>query len=349
MIVRSLVVVAVWICLSPLLCTASSEVRYVAINQSELLNISMKGTDHVEWKTDDNVLSNKMKNFCGPIIKCQLYPNGSLLVTDVESFGERTYTYTTYTDRGEKSLQGEFKVIVIEMVKTPEISYECSTRKLQCVVPSGNVSNITITWNGQKKPSFNEHQTLIQLEISTKKAINVSCVAKGKLNQMEKTVWIDCTNFWTIYMILGVTGGGIAFIIFLILLIYCIKLRCDKTHGRDDVEISYQQPNQVIQQRQLPQPPLQSNTQSNTQSLTRPGVNPPEHSPGQRQQATNRQVPPIPPTQTKKGTHSKQKGAKPPKKQAQRPSLPSNHPAEQPPRPQPRNPPKQSHQPRKKQ
>ncbi|CAH2218640.1 leucine zipper 4-like [Pelobates cultripes] len=237
MVVRSLMVVAVWICLSPLLCTASNEVRYVAINQSELLNIPVNGTDHVEWKTDDKVLNNRMKSYCGSIIKCQLYPNWSLLVTDVESFGERTYTYTTYTDLGKKKLHGEFKVIVIEKVKTPEISYECSTKKLQCVVPSGNVSSITITWNGQKKPSFNEHQTLIQVEISTKKAINVSCVAKGMLNQMEKTVWMDCTNFWTIYMILGATGGGIAFIIFLILLIYCIKLRCGKTHRRDAISL----------------------------------------------------------------------------------------------------------------
>uniref|UniRef100_A0A8C5LNK6 T-cell surface antigen CD2 n=1 Tax=Leptobrachium leishanense TaxID=445787 RepID=A0A8C5LNK6_9ANUR len=329
-----------------------------AFNQSVVLNFPERSdVNEVVWKMLSDLVGKVRNNTvtytgkCG----CVVHENGSVTLHSWQTFEERTYTYELYNKAGENLNGGKIRVIVIELMDSPVISYNCSeTRvRVQCAVSSKNVSELAVSWDGGQK-SKDVKGAFLETNITHhNKPRRVTCEAKNQLGEEKTSKKIDCTNPWSLEMILGVAGGGVAFIIFLILLIFCLTQRCCKRDRRGDVEVSYMQPGHTVQQRQLPQPPSQHNTQNLAQSL----VNPAEHNPGQRNQTAQRKAPPEPPTQDNRVAPSKNKGiseltdtgSQPRNKHSQRPSLPSNHPAEQPPHPQPRNQSKPHRQQRRKQ
>ncbi|XP_053312877.1 T-cell surface antigen CD2 [Spea bombifrons] len=325
---------------------------YGAVNGSVVLDVPpTPGRDvfEVRWKDSNDKLMGKLKKsdekpLLGGQCGCDVHKNGSLHLLQLRAPGERIYTVTTYNAAGRQIHNGTVRLVVIEKVNTPLIGYNCSNTKVRvtCWVSGGTDPEIDIKWDGQVKARLKSRS----LETSIGhmgKAGTVTCRAKNPVSDQEQAMEVNCLKVWSLYMILAVVGGGVVFIIFLILLIYCVRLKCNKRRGRKDEEVSitYQPAGHRIQQRQLPEPPT-----------GRPIADPPERSPGQKTPMKPVSAPPA-----VRGAHRKRpqeplKGPQPPNNPPQIPSLPLNHPNELPPRQQPRAQPRQQPsqtQPRRKQ
>ncbi|XP_053561098.1 T-cell surface antigen CD2 [Bombina bombina] len=187
----------------------------------------------------------------------------------------------------------------------------------------------------QAAPGLPEKQ---QLRNSNMGGSGTTCSSLAQLDSGLLTP-VNNTAEWDIFLILSVAGGAVAFLIFLILLIYCLKRRCRK-HNQTDEEEPDVCPKNKIQTRQLPEPPCQPRTHS----LPRGPSGIPEQKPSQKLPLVDRQTLPVPqPQKTRKHKQRPQEQTENlPEQQknqmnTQKPSLPPNHPTGQPPRPQPRS------------
>ncbi|XP_072254588.1 uncharacterized protein [Pyxicephalus adspersus] len=193
------------------------------------------------------------------------------------------------------------------------------------------------------------------MKLNVKHSPNITCTAKNKLKTTFSTEIISCdtSDGLSWYLILAMVAGGVAFIIFIVLVVYSLKscerpnqgMRIPYTATITDEEAMYSNRRQQIQERQLPQPPNHTAapppSAPNTEDIH---LMPTERPPPPRQEG------PGDAPAGSKGRGSSPKTPEPPQGHPQgnslnqpcrapqhvKPPLPGNHPNEQPPKPTPR-------------
>ncbi|XP_075053611.1 T-cell surface antigen CD2 [Mixophyes fleayi] len=309
------------------------------VDKPILLNIpncNLLETDDLQWKKSQTSQLAKRKKSVVDNIKdcgCALQANGSLLLQKAES---STYSVLVHDNSGKSKCTEEITVITQVPVDTPSIEYNCTEKSvaIRCSISEGTAPKLTISLNNQVKNPIDGKSISINIK---EKTGTVLCIASNSVSNEQQNKEFNCTEVWNIYLILSIAGGGVAFLIFLVLVIYLVKQRPCRHDNRaeEDVRLSYERTPQNMQQRPLPEPYLQP-------------TDAPEFSSNQKPLTPHRQQNPSKPT-VKKGKQSQQRRPRPqeptekgpqhhemPTLQPTKPALPANHPNEQPPRPQPR-------------
>uniref|UniRef100_A0A803JEF2 T-cell surface antigen CD2 n=1 Tax=Xenopus tropicalis TaxID=8364 RepID=A0A803JEF2_XENTR len=347
---------------------ADTDPVYVALNGPVLLSIPgypNAERDQVTWRDGKG---NTMGRFKDSIsfhqirgCECELFRNGSLYLKRLGTVGDETYTVTVFNQMGKQISSHSVKVTVIKSVAAPVLSVTCGERdiRLRCEVSDEDTPDeMEMTWNNSRLIQSTKTKS-VGRNVSLETHGNVTCATRNRVSDRSDSKKIDCRKhepfieFFTLEMIAAVAAGGVAFLIFIILLSYFVSRSCCQKSriGEEGASICYEN-NISIQERQLPGPP----GQQETQTLIQPPAEPQGHSPGPRPPAPRIQSQSRPPKQSKKGSHSKPNGAtvekqapqaqtQPNPSQSIRPPVPTNHPSTRPPRPQPRTRSRAAHQP----
>ncbi|XP_075449074.1 T-cell surface antigen CD2 isoform X2 [Ascaphus truei] len=303
----------------------------------------------IAWFKNNDKITYSNEDLCN----CTLHKNGSLYIKSMDTKGEIHYKVEVYNKETGKGLSTEvIKVIVQEKVKEPTLTYNCTTKKINCIATAGSDPKIQITWD--KKP-MTEWKVGSPVDITFKdKTGTVTCSVKNVVSQMSRTENIKCHQELDIFLMLSIAGAAAAFLIFLILLGYCVRRRMANTrrirqHRADgERRVGDTRLNPNTQRRELPEPPTQ--TSAGPHTVPRPIPEAKEYRPVDREPPHQRLVQPVPPhharrtpnpNHSQKGPQLQEQGERDAKRHtqhvpdpAEKPALPSNHPTGQPPRPQ---------------
>ncbi|OCT91437.1 T-cell surface antigen CD2-like [Xenopus laevis] len=349
-----------------LLCTgwaADIGPMYVAQNGSVLLNIPgypNAENDQVTWKNGDGYTMGRFRDSLSyhqvKGCECELFRNGSLFVKRLDVVGDQTYKVMVYNQGGKQISSHSITVTVIKRVAAPVLSYTCGGKhiRLHCEVSDEDAPDeMKIMWNNSLLAQSTKSKS-VGKNISVEIDGNVTCTARNRVSENTHTNSINChTDHQELewFMIPAIAAGGVAFLIFIILLSYFVsRSRCKKTKiGEEEASICYKK-DISIQERQLPSPFSQPDTQTLIQPPTQTDPEPQPKPPAPRGHSKSR-----PPKQSKRGAHSKRNVATAEKQapqhqkqqnlsQSERPPVPNNHPNTRPPRPQPRTKSRPAHQ-----
>lgn len=305
-------------------------------------------SDSVEWKKDDKRLSRKKpkdppQTDPVPGCNCKILPNGTLYLQRLEKEGEMTYFVELHDGGGISKCNKPVTVIGQYPVDTPFMNYTCLEKKkkveVYCYISHGTDPELQLKDDGT--PKTGKGKSLSQT-FTIKSDTNVTCTAKNKVSETSHTITVNCekTEGWDWYLYLAAGAGGVAFIIFIVLIIYSVR-----SCRRPDEETMHNNRRQIVQERHLPQPPGQASAPPPTVTTTdevdyinsqkpsphRQGA--PETAPEGKKGRRTRPRPPEPLHVQTENLPLNHQGAAP---QPTRPALPGNHPNDQAPRPTPR-------------
>ncbi|XP_010003812.1 PREDICTED: T-cell surface antigen CD2-like [Chaetura pelagica] len=203
---------------------------YRAVNESALLSVAAAGSvyDAVWWRDgkkwlqikDNNVKYYVSKTHC----RCKLFVNGTLKIDSVVKEDSGKYTVFVYNRDGTLQAENYTVVIVEEPVPQPILSAEClnKTVSVKCEVkqkPKDEIYIIELTHGKTKKIQKNA----TKLELHTRYSGMFKCVVQNQVSKKATEKTIKCSGQLDLYLILSIAGGAIFFVIFVILLIYCIR------------------------------------------------------------------------------------------------------------------------------
>ncbi|XP_077335623.1 T-cell surface antigen CD2-like [Lithobates pipiens] len=299
----------------------------------------------VEWKKENTRLRRKKPGdppqALDSACNCKILPNGTLYLQHLEREGQMKYLAEVHDKDGVKKCNTEVIVIGQYPVDTPFMNYTCNEKKkkveVRCYISQGTDPELHLKYDGTVKTG--KGKSLSQ-SFTIKQDANVTCTAKNEVRETSHTVTLSCEKEgWDWYLYLAAGAGGVAFIIFIVLIIYSVR-----SCRRPDEETVYNR-RQIIQERHLPQPPGQASApppslttvdemdyiNSQKPSPHRQGV--PETAPEGKKGRRTRPRPPEPLHVQSENLPLNHQGAAP---QQTRPALPGNHPNDQVPRPTPR-------------
>ncbi|XP_069058902.1 T-cell surface antigen CD2 [Pleurodeles waltl] len=233
--------------------------------------------DTVVWKSSDNKHIAKWKD--GPVGAIasgfRLLSNKALQVDQNQNM---TLIVEVNDVSGTLKKKETIQLIRIETLPKPTISHTCQGTLLEfaCFVERGRVKEFTVTKNGTKVTGTTT-STMFNASEEVEATVMVKCIVKNEVGEESHEVAITCDKAaeWDILLIASVAGGGVALIIFIVLLIYCVlrchELRSASQNSEEEMELSSGIPShdkrlqrppgstihprcQSQQQRQLPHP-----------------------------------------------------------------------------------------------
>ncbi|XP_068122419.1 T-cell surface antigen CD2-like [Hyperolius riggenbachi] len=318
---------------------------YAAVGEPVQLSIpdcAVSGTDLMEWRDQDKRLIIKVGKMSEAekapgqkVCNCKLYSNGSLLLNSVAE-GRSSYSVELHSREGGHRKCGTPRNITVQggyRVDAPFINFTCTNKRaaeVNCYISRGTDPELLLI-QGDKEIGKTKEKSLTSIQVNAKETTNITCSAKNNWGSNQASLEVVCEEIkkedqWNWYLYLAAAAGGVAFIIFIILIVYSIRSckRPVRLPTDEDGAYNNQQMRPHPQQRTLPQPPIQAAAV----------------------EQQYRQVAPQP--EGRKTRRSKQRQAPPPQESQNsdlqpnqsaaqtRPALPGNHPSNQPPRPQPR-------------
>ncbi|XP_009322181.1 PREDICTED: T-cell surface antigen CD2 [Pygoscelis adeliae] len=238
---------------------------YMAVNESALLSItSAAGRVYdATWLRDrKKLLQIKDKTVKYYVNKdqcrCKIFLNGTLQIERVVKEDSGKYTVTVYQEDGKLKAEEDTMFIIQEPVPQPILSGECrnKTVSVTCEVKQKTKDEtfiIELTRNKDK----NIQNNVTRLELQTRYSGTFRCVVKNQVSEKTAEKVIKCSGQLDLYLILSIAGGAIFFVIFVILLIYCIRKK-KAERLEDDCEEQTMQARKADSEmvvRELPQPP----------------------------------------------------------------------------------------------
>ncbi|XP_026519679.1 T-cell surface antigen CD2 isoform X2 [Notechis scutatus] len=217
--------------------------------------------------------------------KYYLFLNGSLKINRLRKMDAGNYEVEAYTETGKHLFHGLITLQVDEL--QPKLNELCPQKTLTCEVK----------YSEKPKPRFKLFQDTKEIETlepvydnATWKVTLQLKVHSGKFRceidvnsekyHIEKQITCsgeDLLDSGTMFIILMITGSVVTSIIFLALIVYCIRRKKVKRCEREAEEYALQiQINNHLQKRKLPEVPVSSGSNPSSQKN-----NPP---PSQRQQ-----------------------------------------------------------------
>uniref|UniRef100_A0A452HX52 Immunoglobulin domain-containing protein n=1 Tax=Gopherus agassizii TaxID=38772 RepID=A0A452HX52_9SAUR len=197
--------------------------------------------------------------------KYEMFPNGTLKIDHLVEEDSGNYKVTVYDGMGNLQVEKNLILSVQEMVSKPEIKWTCSQKLINvtCEVKQKNkfafrllqnnrlLSVGPIDANGTWKIEYRP-----KTKILTAKFL---CEVKNDVSQKTTDQEIKCSGPLDIVLIGSIAGGAVVFVIFLALLIYCIKKkRAERYEEEQDEEtqMKIRQSSDEPKYRELPKPPV---------------------------------------------------------------------------------------------
>ncbi|OCT93519.1 T-cell surface antigen CD2-like isoform X2 [Xenopus laevis] len=328
---------------------------YVALNDPVLLNIPgypNAEKDQVTWRDGNGVLMGKFKTSSAYDqtmgCECELFRNGSLYLKRLDTVGDKTYRVEVFNQSGKQISFYSITVTLIKSVAAPVLSYTCGGKqiRLRCEVSEeDNPDEMKMMWNNSLLIQSTKSKSLGK-NVSLESHGNVTCTVRNRVSENTDTKSINChkANGMEWFMVAAIAAGGVAFLIFIILLSYFVsRSRCQNPRICEfDDSVSYEN-NISLQEQQLPDPP----SLPDTQTLIQPPAQTQSHSPGTKPSAPKGHPKIHDQKPSKKGARCKQNGATVEKQapqhqkqqnlsKSERNPSSTNVPSTHPPRPQPR-------------
>ncbi|XP_029434973.1 T-cell surface antigen CD2 isoform X2 [Rhinatrema bivittatum] len=282
--------------------TDQANTVYGELNGTVLLGFSDKfeSISSVEWRSS-NIRIGKLQSSevsCGisneP--RCQIFANGTLWIHRLMKEDERAYTVDIYANNGKHLKEYKFHVVVLEPLSAPRINWTCRTSdiRLWCAVdfdPRDKPEmNLFLKDDLLSRPATqigNSAMNMTKSVSKTSSGMSFKCVVQNKFGAKSTQTNIQCTSKaavteFDLILILSVAGGAILFVIFLSLLIYCLRRRKQpKCNPEEEAELSTMKPAPRRSHRQLPEPPRQ---------LPEPPVEPLDQPQREKQPKPRRQI-----------------------------------------------------------
>ncbi|CAM9642639.1 unnamed protein product [Bubo scandiacus] len=237
---------------------------YMAVNESALLSIAVAGNVYdATWLKDRKKLiqikDKKVKYYMNKEqCRCKLFLNGTLQIEQVVKEDSGKYTVTVYHQDGKLNREEDTMFIVQEPVPQPILSAECmnKTVSVKCEVKHKTKDEtfmMELTQDNHKKIQKNA----TRLELHTRYSGTFRCVVKNQVSEKTAEKVIKCSGQMDLYLILSIAGGAIFFVIFIVLLIYCIRKKKAERLEDNDEERTMQarQAGREMMVRELPQVP----------------------------------------------------------------------------------------------
>ncbi|KAM9300521.1 T-cell surface antigen CD2 [Morus bassanus] len=234
---------------------------YRAVNESALLSVAASGNIYqVTWlRNGEKLLQIKDKNVKHYVNKeqcrCKIFPNGTLQIEQVVKEDSGEYKVTVYQKDGKLKAEENTMFIVQEPVPQPVLSAECMNKTVNCEVKqkTKNETFIIELTNDKSKKIRNG----TRLELHMRYFGTFRCVVKNQVSEKMTEKVIKCSGQLDFHLVLSIAGGVIFFVIFVTLLIYCIKKK--KAERPEDVDeeqmMQARRVDSEIVGRELPQPP----------------------------------------------------------------------------------------------
>ncbi|XP_009876712.1 PREDICTED: LOW QUALITY PROTEIN: T-cell surface antigen CD2 [Apaloderma vittatum] len=214
---------------------------YKAVNGSALLNITAapRSVYDATWLRDRRKLlqikANKVKYYMNKEqCRCKIFPNGTLQLQQLVKEDSGKYTVTVYQQDGKLQAEEDIMFIVQERVPHPILIAECinKTVSVKCEVKQKTKEEtfiLELTHDKTKKIQKN----VTKLELHTRHSGKFTCIVKNEVDEKRAEKVVKCSGQLDFYLILSIAGGAIFFVIFMILLIYCIRKKKAKRLGDD--------------------------------------------------------------------------------------------------------------------
>ncbi|CAM5079746.1 unnamed protein product [Eretmochelys imbricata] len=232
--------------------------------------------------------------------------DGTLQIDRLVEEDRGNYTVRVYDNEGQLQMEKNLNLSFQEIVSKPEIKWICSENsvKVTCEVNQRNEALFHLFRNNRTlnlKPHIDANG-IWKIEYSSKSSTaKFQCEVKNHVSKKTADQEIKCSGMLDIVLIGSIAGGAVVFVIFLALLIYCIRKKRAERYEEQDEEtpMKTRQGGDESKYRELPQPPVHA-----PQKQPRQQQRPPPQSQTQYQAGPPR---PRPRTQQKSPTHMKER------------------------------------------
>nr|XP_048725368.1 T-cell surface antigen CD2-like [Caretta caretta] len=232
--------------------------------------------------------------------------DGTLQIDRLVEEDRGNYTVRVYDDKGQLQMEKNLNLSFEEIVSKPEIKWICSENsvKVTCEVNQRNKALFRLFRNNKTlnlKPHIDANG-IWKIEYSSKSSTaKFQCEVKNHISKKTADQEIKCSGMLDIVLIGSIAGGAVVFVIFLALLIYCIRKKRAERYEEQDEEtpMKTRQVGDESKYRELPQPPVHA-----PQKQPRQQQRLPPQSQTQYQAGPPR---PRPRTQQKSPTHMKER------------------------------------------
>ncbi|XP_063160785.1 T-cell surface antigen CD2 [Candoia aspera] len=269
----------------------------------------------IRWTRDSTFIADRASNNIptaeSESKKYHVFPDGSLKINTLEKKDAGSYKVNTYNETGYFQLQQSVTLQVRELLPQPKLTAFCSKRILECEVKFSEKPRFKLFQNTQEIETFQgpvydnvTWKVTLQLkvlsgkfrcevDVNSDKTHTEKIICQGINPNLLTHVHI-CTHILSyefvcvlhfphsvpMFLILTITGGVVTLIIFMALIIYCIKKKKAKRHEREAQEHALQvQIEDHMKYRKLPQTPVRSASNPPPQK----SMLPPSHSELQQQ------------------------------------------------------------------
>ncbi|XP_043394266.1 T-cell surface antigen CD2 isoform X3 [Chelonia mydas] len=162
--------------------------------------------------------------------KYMMFLNGTLRIDRLVEEDRGNYIVTVYNDKGQLQVKKSLNLSFQEIVSKPEIKWICSQKLIK----------VTCEVNQKNKPALHLLQSKTRLLANEPKYANgiwkieyqpkntiltakFQCEVKNDVSKKTDDQEIICSGPLDSVLIGSIAGGAVVFIIFLALLIYCIR------------------------------------------------------------------------------------------------------------------------------
>ncbi|XP_010311561.1 T-cell surface antigen CD2 isoform X1 [Balearica regulorum gibbericeps] len=243
--------------------SVTSEI-YMAVNESAFLSIAAAAGKVYDatWLKDKKKMlqlkNNSVKYYVNKEqCRCKILPNGTLQIDQVVKEDSGNYMVTVYQEDGKLKAEEAIMFIVQDPVPQPVLSAQCvnKTASVMCEVKQ-KTKDETFLMELTRDKSKSLQKNVTKLELHKQPSGTFRCVVKNKVSKKTAEKLIKCSELLELYLILSIAGGAIFFVIFVILLIYCIRKRkAERLEGdEEDRKMHACQTDSEMVVRELPQP-----------------------------------------------------------------------------------------------
>ncbi|XP_025032948.1 T-cell surface antigen CD2 [Python bivittatus] len=245
-------------------------------SQIILSALSHSGEPHfIQWTKGSTLIAECLVNSNNSKAEQKEYHafcNGSLKINTLKKKDAGNYEVEIF-DKGGKRLHHEIITLQVdELLLQPKLIELCSKRILKCEVKSSEKPKprFKLFQNTQETETFQgpvydnaTWKVTLQLKVLSGK-FRCEIEVNSEKNHTEKEITCagqDFPHSIPMFLILAITGGVVTLIVFMALIIYCIRKKKAKRREREAQEHALQvQIESHMQQRKLPQIPAYSDS-----------------------------------------------------------------------------------------
>ncbi|XP_036129531.1 T-cell surface antigen CD2 [Molossus molossus] len=217
--------------------TTISGVLHHAVNL-DIHDLKMNDNiDDIQWKKEKTWIARFNKGKIDVFKKekeYQLFNNGTLKIKKLQRNNSGDYNVYVYDRDGKEVLNKRFNLKILEKVSKPVISWGCTNLTITCEITQGTDPKLTLYENGK---NIKEGQKVIVHKWTTKPTVSFKCTATNTFSEETSMADVRCSeDGLDIYTIIGISGGGLLFLLIVGLLILFISKRKKqhrRTHGEE--------------------------------------------------------------------------------------------------------------------